>query len=157
MINRTAERVLGIIAMILLALSVAGTALIAFFWNMASEDPAFMEDFRIEIVNEGVLNASEVDMLMSFMDSFAVFIWVVAAVVFVALILNIIGLVKIWNNASPKAAGTLFIIAGLLGGILSLPSILLYIAGILCFTKKAPMAPGPPRDEYVSSQSEWMN
>ncbi|WP_303966960.1 DUF4064 domain-containing protein [Sporosarcina ureae] len=157
MINRTAERILGIISLILLTLSVVGTALIAFFWNMASTDPTFMEEFRMEIVNEGVLNTDEVDMFMSFMGSFSTVIWVLVVVAFIGLVLNIIGLVKVWNNKSPKTAGILFIIAGLLGGILSLPSILLYIAAILCFTKKPPMAPGPSSDEYVSTQSNWMS
>lgn len=157
MINRTAERVLGIISAVLLTLSVLGAALVAFIWNMASSDPTFMDEFRGEIVSEGVVNTEEVDMFMSFMGSFSTIIWVLVAVAFIGLVLNIIGLVKVWNNKSPKTAGILFIIAGLLGGFLSLPSILLYIAAILCFTKKPPMAPGPSSDEYVSTQSNWMN
>lgn len=157
MINRTAERVLGIISAVLLTLSVLGAALVAFIWNMASTDPTFMDEFRIDIVDEGVLNTEEVDMFMSFMGSFSTIIWVLVAIAFIGLVLNIIGLVKVWNNKSPKTAGILFIIAGLLGGFLSLPSILLYIAAILCFTKKPPMAPGPLPDEYVSTQSNWMS
>ncbi|WP_158233778.1 DUF4064 domain-containing protein [Sporosarcina sp. P3] len=157
MINRTAERVLGIISAILLVLGVIGSALVAFIWNMASTDPAFMDEFREGIVSEGVLNTEEIDMFMSFMGSFSTIIWVLVAVAFIGLVLNIIGLVKVWNNKSPKTAGTVFIVAGLLGGILSLASILLYIAAILCFTKKPPMAPGPSPDEYVSTQSNWMS
>lgn len=157
MINRTAERVLAIIAAMLLTLSLVGTALLGIFWNMAGEDPTFLDQFRQQMMNEGVLNGEEMDMFISFMGSFGIVIWFIVAVVFIALILNIIGLVKVWNNKSPKAAGTLFIIAGLFGGFLSLPSILLYVAAILCFTKKPPMAPGPTSDEYVSTQSNWMN
>ncbi|PID25972.1 DUF4064 domain-containing protein [Sporosarcina sp. P7] len=157
MINRTAERVLGIISAVLLTLSVLGAALVAFIWNMASTDPTFMDEFRKGIVSEGVLNTEEVDMFMSFMGSFSTIIWVLVVVAFIGLVLNIIGLVKVWNNKNPKTAGILFIIAGLLGGFLSLPSILLYIAAILCFTKKSPMAPEPSSDEYVSTQSNWMN
>ena len=157
MINRTAERVLGIISAVLLTLSVLGTALVAFIWNMASTDPTFMDEFRKGIVSEGVLNTEEVDMFMSFMGSFSTIIWVLVVVALLGLILNIIGLVKVWNNKSAKTAGILFIIAGLLGGFLSLPSILLYIAAILCFTKKPSMAPGPSPDEYVSTESNWMN
>ncbi|ARK24551.1 hypothetical protein SporoP37_07675 [Sporosarcina sp. P37] len=157
MIKRTAERVLAIIAMIFIAISLAGTAVIGFFWNMASTDPAFMEEFRAAMVDEGVLNMDEVDMFMSFMDSFSIVFWLAVIALFIGLVLSIIGLVKIWNNANPKAAGILFIIAGLFGGILSLPSILLYIAGILCFTRKPPMAPGSSSDEYASTESNWMN
>ena len=157
MINRTAERVLAIIAAILLTLSVVGTTLLGIVWNMASEDPTFMDEFRQQMMNEGVLNGEEMDMFVSFMGSFSIIIWFFVTVALIGLILNIIGLVQIWNNKSPKTAGTLFIIAGLFAGFLTLPSILLYIAGILCFTKKPPMAPGPTSDEYVSTQSNWMN
>lgn len=157
MINRTAERVLGIIAAIFLTLSVIGTILIGVFWNMANTDATFMDEFRGQMMNEGVLNAEEMDMFTSFMGSFSIIIWFFAAMAFIGLILNIIGLTKVWNNKNPKAAGILFIIAGLFGGFLSLPSILLYIAAILCFTKTAPMAPGPVPEEYVSTNSNWMS
>ncbi len=157
MINRTAERVLGIIAAVFLTLSVVGTILIGVFWNMANQDATFMQEFRQQMMNEGVLSGEEMDMFISFMGSFSMIIWFFAAVAFIGLILNIIGLTKVWNNKNPKAAGVLFIIAGLFGGFLSLPSILLYVAGILCFTKTAPMAPGPLEKEHVSTESNWMN
>ena len=48
-------------------------------------------------------------------------------------------LIKEVNNKNPKLAGIMFILAGLFAFVLSLTSILLYIAGILCFTRKAPL------------------
>ena len=69
--------------------------------------------------------------------------WLIIIGLIISLVLTIIGIVNIWNNKNPKLAGIMFIIAGVFGGILSLPSILLYIAGILCFTKKPPLTDEP--------------
>ena len=69
--------------------------------------------------------------------------WLIIIGLIISLILTIIGIVNIWKNKNPKLAGTMFIIAGLSAGILSLTSILLYIAGILCFTKKPPLTNEP--------------
>ena len=70
-------------------------------------------------------------------------------VMIISVVLNIIGIVNIWNNKNAKLAGIMFIIAGVVGGLLSLSSILLYIAAILCFTKKPPLQDDP----YVGDQS----
>ncbi|PIC65080.1 hypothetical protein CSV79_03880 [Sporosarcina sp. P13] len=155
MINRTAEKVLAIIAAVFTFIGMAMLTVFGIFVNMANNDSTVMEQFREVMLSDGELTLSEVDMFMEFFDVFAVFIWVGVAVAFIGFVLNIIGLVKLRSNA--KAAGTLFIIAGLFNGILSLTSILLYIAGILCFTKKPPVAPGPTQGEYVENQSNWMN
>ncbi|AXI00309.1 DUF4064 domain-containing protein [Sporosarcina sp. PTS2304] len=155
MINRTAEKILSIIAAIFTFFGMAMLIVFGFFLNMAGNDPNTMEQFREVMLADGTLSVSELDMFMEFFDVFAMFIWVGVAVALIGLVLNIIGLVKLRTNA--KAAGTLFIIAGLFNGILSLTSILLYIAGILCFTKKPPMAPEVAQDEYVANQSNWMN
>ncbi|MDV6378494.1 DUF4064 domain-containing protein [Sporosarcina sp. GW1-11] len=155
MINRTAEKVLAIIAAVFTFIGMAMLTVFGIFVNMANNDSNVMEQFREVMLSDGELTVSEVNMFMEFFDVFATFIWVGVIVAFIGFVLNIIGLVKLRNNA--EVAGTLFIIAGLFNGILSLTSILLYIAGILCFTKKPPMASGPTQDEYVENPSNWMN
>ncbi|WP_153732291.1 DUF4064 domain-containing protein [Sporosarcina obsidiansis] len=157
MINRTAERVLSIIAAVFTTIGLIGTVLIGFFVNAAISDPEIKEEMRLGMASDGTLTPSEVEMFMSFFESISVLIWIGVIAAFVSLVLNIIGTVKIWNSSNPKAAGTLFIIAGLFGGIISLPSILLYIAGIICFTKKQPMEPQPSIDEMSATQTNWIN
>lgn len=156
MINRTAERVLSIIAVIFNGISILAGIFIAFLFNLVKSDPAAMDEMKYSMVKDGVLTMDEIDMFMDLFSSFTVLIWVGIIIAFIGLVLNIIGIVKIWNNSGPKAAGILFIISGILSGILSLPSILLYIAAILCFTKKPPYAPQPSPDEVSGTGTNWM-
>lgn len=156
MINRTAERVLSLIGAIFNGISLIVGVIIAFIFNLVKSDPAAMEEMKYSMISDGVMTMEEIDMFMSLFSSFIVLIWIAIAVAFIGLVLNIIGIVKIWNNANPKAAGILFIIAGIFSGILSLTSILLYIAAILCFTKKPPYAPQPSPDEVADTQTNWM-
>lgn len=156
MINRTAERVLSLIAVIFNGISILIGVFAAFLFSLVKSDPAAMDEMKYSMVNDGILTMDEIDLVMDLFGSFVVLIWVAIIIAFIGLVLNIIGIVKIWNNASPKTAGILFIIAGVLSGILSLPSILLYIAAILCFTKKPPYAPQPSPDEVDGAQTNWM-
>lgn len=149
-ISRTAERVLSIIAAILSALGVVGIVLIGSVFRMAMNDPLVYSEMEAEMLRDGTLTAADVEMVFSLFESLMSFVWVILVVAIIGLILNIVGIVQIWNNKNPKLAGTLFIIAGLLAGILSLASILLYIAGIMCFTKKPPLA---PEAEYTTQQT----
>lgn len=154
MINRTAEKVLSIIAAVFTFLGMGALVIFGIFVNMAKSDPELMNGFRTELLSDGTLTADEVEWFMGFFDLFASLVWLGVVAMFISLVLNIIGLVKMRKNA--KAAGTLFIIAGLFNGILSLTAILLYIAGILCLTKKPPVEP-LTKDEYVENQTNWMN
>jgi len=62
--------------------------------------------------------------------------WVLVILLLISVILSIIAVVKVSKNKSPKVAGVLFIVAGLLSGILLLAPILFYIAAIMCFVRK---------------------
>lgn len=157
MINRTAERVLSIIAAIFTGIGLVVSVVVALFMSAAVSEPGFQDEMREIMSGDGTFTPSEVDVMIGLVDSFHVFIWIAVIAAFISLVLNIIGTIKIWNNSSPKAAGILFVVAGLFGGIISLPSILLYIAGILCLTKKPPMAPEPLQDESVATQTTWMS
>ncbi|MBD7983909.1 DUF4064 domain-containing protein [Sporosarcina sp. Sa2YVA2] len=137
--NRTAERVLSIIAVVLTGIgTILGFAGIAFF-NLIKNDPSVRQEIEMEMMTDPTLSPSDMDAVFAAFDVFGGFLWVIIIFMILSVILNIIGIVNIWNNKNAKLAGIMFIIAGLMGGILTLPSILLYIAAILCFTKKPPL------------------
>lgn len=137
--NRTAERVLSIIAVVLTGIgTILGFAGIAFF-NLIKNDPSVRQEIEMEMMTDPTLSPSDMDAVFAAFDVFGGFLWVIIIFMILSIILNIIGIVNIWNNKNAKLAGIMFIIAGLMGGILTLPSILLYIAAILCFTKKPPL------------------
>jgi hypothetical protein len=97
--------------------------------EMIMTDPAMTPD-DIAVFNE----AFDVGI-----DVFGVVGWVIVVTLLISVILSIIGVIKVSKNKSPKAAGVLFIFAGLLSGILLLAPILFYIAAIMCFVRKTPV------------------
>ncbi|WP_252504550.1 DUF4064 domain-containing protein [Sporosarcina sp. Marseille-Q4943] len=131
--NRTAEKVLSIIAVIMTAIGIIfgffGMAIL----YMAKNDPAFV------LETDPSLTQADIDMMIPVFDLLGGFMWFIIIAMIISVVLNIVGIVNIWKNKNAKLAGIMFIIAGVLGGILSLPSILLYVAAILCFTKKPPL------------------
>lgn len=138
-LNRTAEKVLSIIAVIMTAIGViVGFIAIAIF-NLVKNDPAAMRDIEMEMMADPAMTQAEMDAIYGAFSVMGGLIWFLLIAMIISVVLNIIGIVNIWKDKNAKLAGILFIIAGLLGGILSLPSILLYVAAILCFTKKPPL------------------
>lgn len=127
--KRTAEKTLAIIGLILSILGVLMSgALVAFFYIVKS-DPSF------ELVDPS-MTPEEIEVIEILTSLFGGSMWFVIIGLIIGAVLTIIGLVNIWNNKNPKLAGILFLIAGVLAGFISLPSILLYIAGILCLVRK---------------------
>ncbi|WP_432353212.1 DUF4064 domain-containing protein [Sporosarcina sp. A2] len=137
--NRTAERVLGIISLVFTVLGVISTIGGAVILKMMGSDPSIRSEIEGEILSNPSTAPGDMDMFFQFFDAVGGFLWLGVAFLVLSLILTIVALVNIWNNKNPKLAGIMFILAGLTGGILSLTSILLYIAGILCLTKKPTM------------------
>lgn len=89
------------------------------------------------------------------LDIFGVVGWVLVVTLLISVILSIIAVVKVSKNKSPKAAGILFIFAGLLSGILLLAPILFYIAAIMCFVRKTPVH--YEQDPYYNKEVEHTN
>ncbi|MFC5602134.1 DUF4064 domain-containing protein [Sporosarcina koreensis] len=137
--NRTAEKVLSIIAVIMTAVGVILGFIGMAILNVAKNDPAFMREIEMELMADPSLTPADVDAVFTFFNLLGGFVWFIIFAMIISVVLNIIGIVNIWRNKNAKLAGIMFIIAGVLGGILSLPSILLYVAAILCFTKKPPL------------------
>lgn len=138
-LNRTAEKVLSIIALVL---NVIG-AIVAFIglavFNLLKNDPSFKQEFEMEMMADPALTSADIEAMYAVMNVLGGFIWLIIIGIIISIVLNIIGIVNIWKNKNAKLAGIMFIIAGALGGLLSLQSILLYVAAVLCFTKKPPL------------------
>ena len=139
MINRTAEKVLSIISAVFSVIGIIMSFVVMTFYNFMKSDPMIREEFEAEMAADPTLTPADLDLIYGVLDFLGGLIWLIIILGIISLILTIIGIVNIWKNKNPKLAGIMFIIAGLLAGILSLTSILLYIAGILCFTKKTPI------------------
>ncbi|MFD1927665.1 DUF4064 domain-containing protein [Sporosarcina siberiensis] len=137
--SRAAEKILAIISAVFtgiaIIISFAGLSL----YKMAQADPDFHNEIEKDLMSDPTIGSDETALILSIIDLFGVFIWAVILGLIISFILTIIGIVVIWKNKRPKLAGISFIIAGLLAGILMPTSILLYIAGILCLTRKPPI------------------
>lgn len=138
MINRTAEKVLSIISAVFSVIGIIFSFVIMTFYNFLKSDPVIREDFEAEMLADPTINPEDIELFYGIFNFLGGLIWLIIISLIIGLILTIIGIVNIWKNKNPKLAGIMFIIAGLFAGIISLTSILLYIAGILCFTKKTP-------------------
>ncbi|QTD39606.1 DUF4064 domain-containing protein [Sporosarcina sp. Te-1] len=154
--NRTAEKVLSIIAVVLTAIGTIGAFFGVGILNLITNDPSFRRDLELDLLSDPTYTSEDVELVFSIFDLFSGFIWLIVIALIISLVLNIIGIVNIWNNKNAKLAGIMFIIAGVFGGIISLASILLYVAGILCFTKKPPLQDEPYVDTSYTENSDTM-
>ncbi|AMQ04922.1 DUF4064 domain-containing protein [Sporosarcina psychrophila] len=138
--SRTAEKVLSILSVVLTAIGVFVSFAALALFNYLKSDTLIKEEFEAEILlADPTLTPDQIEIIYGVFGIVGGFMWLIIISLIVSLILTVIGIVNIWNNKNPKLAGIMFIIAGLTAGIISLTSILLYIAGILCFTKKPPL------------------
>ncbi|SDE72537.1 Protein of unknown function [Bhargavaea beijingensis] len=143
--KRTVERVLGIIGLVFNVLGIILTVVMNSFMKMLTNDPQFQQEFEAEIWNDPTLTESDaqmiIDMMYMGMDWMVNFGWFFIAALVISSVLIIVALIQL--NKNVKLSGILFIIAGVLAGILSLTSILLYIAGTMCFVRKPPVEKTP--------------
>ena len=134
--KRTTEKTLGIISLVLSIIGVVISGVIAAFFNLIQSDPEFQMQFEEGLLSDPAITQEQIDMTNTLLSLFGGAMWFVIIGLVIGIVLTIIGLVNIWNSKNPKIAGIMFIIAGVLTGFISLPSILLYIAGILCLVRK---------------------
>lgn len=146
--SRTPERVLSIISLVFTALALIPSFLIVGLGKALTQSE-IREELESELLADPQLTGEETDMILSMFGSFSGFGWFFVIVLLISLIATIVGMVSIWNNKNPKLAGIMFIIAGLFALVLSPTSIMLYVAAILCFTKKSPQL--PTDDSFVES------
>lgn len=146
--SRTPERVLSIISVVFTALALIPSFLIVAFGKALSQGE-IRKEIEMELLTDPELTGDETDIILSMFESISGFGWFFVVVLLISLVATIIGMVSIWNNKNPKLAGIMFIIAGLFALVLSPTSIMLYVAAILCFTKKSPHL--PTEDSFVDS------
>lgn len=137
--KRTAEKSLSIISAVLSTIGIITSIALMSLFNIMKSDPQFQNEFEQGILSDPTLGPEDLEVVKMLFDLFGGIMWFIIIGLIISLILTIIGIVNIWNNKNPKLAGIMFIVSGVLGGFISLPSILLYIAGILCFTRKPPL------------------
>lgn len=133
--NRTAERVLSVIGLIFTILGLIPGALLVVF-GKAFSDGVVRSEVEMDLLTDPTLGAEDVELILSIFEMVGGLGWLFVAVSVISIVVTIIGIVSIWNSKNPKLAGAMFIIGGLFSFVLSLGSILLYIAAVLCFTKK---------------------
>lgn len=152
--SRTGEMVLGVISAVFTIIAIIGVSFLVISGSAAFQDEAINAEIQQEILNDPSLTGQDAEMVVQFFDvlpgMFSTFGWGFVVVLVISLVLNIIGIVAVMKNRKPKLAGVMFILAGLFAGIISLTSILLYIAAIMCFVRKAP-AQLTDQDEYYKS------
>ncbi|WP_277584719.1 DUF4064 domain-containing protein [Psychrobacillus antarcticus] len=141
--SRTGEIVLGVISAIMTLLSIILITILVVSGSSVLKDEAFKTQFQDMIANDPALTEADLQVhdgdMDIIIDALNIFGWVFIIILVISLILNIIGIVSISKNKNPKLAGIMFIIAGLFAGIISLTSILLYSAAIMCFVRKPPV------------------
>lgn len=139
--KRTVERVLAIISAILIGLGI----LIIVFLTVGMGALFKMDEFKAELVQDLMedpqltLTEDEVVAVLQLFESFISFGWVFVIIGVIALVLTIVGAVQVGNPAKVKAAGVMFILGGIMAGVITLPSILLYIAAGMAFIRKPPV------------------
>ncbi|WP_313891907.1 DUF4064 domain-containing protein [Psychrobacillus sp.] len=141
--SRTGEIVLGVISSVFTISAIILMSLFVIGGNAAFQDELLISEIEQGIMNDPQLIGQDMELVMegvnAFTDIFIVLGWGFVVALVISLILNIIGIVAVVKNKNPKLAGIMFIAAGLFAGILSLTSILLYIAAIMCFVRKPPV------------------
>ncbi|TSI08615.1 DUF4064 domain-containing protein [Lysinibacillus sp. BW-2-10] len=149
--KRTGEKALSIISVVLNVLGVGILILTLLGSKMLMNDPMFQTELENFFYGSGLTDA-DITLGVDYMNNLLQFIssigWIFVLLGVVAIILAIVGAVKVNSNA--KLAGILFIIACVLSGIISLSGILLLIAAIMCFARK----PKTPNTETIVQRDE---
>ncbi|WP_186731293.1 DUF4064 domain-containing protein [Rummeliibacillus suwonensis] len=144
--KRTAEIVLGIIGTFF---NVIGIAFIGVMIRGVSEvknneqfQDEILKEFKSQQSNDPQLQDIDIqtftDGMGTIINFLGVFGWLIIASFIISLIVGVVATVKVVKVKDKKAnfAGSMFLIAGVLAGILSLTSIIYYIAAIICFVRK---------------------
>ena len=137
--SRTGEIILGVIGIILCAIGI----LFGMFFLFAGTS----EDVRNEVLYEDPTLAGEIDLVMGMFSGLG---WGIIIAALIGIVAGIIAVIYIAGNKNPKVAGWLFIIGGILTGLISfgsgfLAALLYVIAGIMYFVRK-------PKDETTTIQ-----
>ena len=138
--KRTVERVLAIISAILIGLGLLIIALLTVGLGTLFKVDEFKAELVQDLMQDPQLTLTEDELIavLQLFESFISFGWVFVIIGAIALVLAIVGTVQVGNPTKVKAAGVMFILSGIMAGVLTLPSILLYIAAGMAFIRKPP-------------------
>ncbi|MGK7379027.1 DUF4064 domain-containing protein [Planococcus sp. 1R117A] len=149
-VSRGGEKALGIIGIVFNILAIALIVFSILSFGDVQNNPEFRQYLEDQMLNDPALstNPAEAQVLIDgLLASFGVVGWIIVGLLAISTVLALLAIAKLGRNRNPKLAGIFFIIAGLFAGLLSLTSILFYIAAIMCFVRK-------PRDNGRGVQDE---
>lgn len=150
--SRIGELVLGVISAIFTVLAIIVVSFLVVTGSAAFQDESFKAEIQQEILNDPNLGGQDAEMFVQVFDvlpnAFSTFGWGFVIALVISLVLNIVGIFAIMKNNKPKLAGIMFILAGVFAGVISLTSILLYIAAIMCLVRKPPVQLAEQEEYY---------
>lgn len=138
-VSRSVEKVLGIIGIVFNLLAIALIIFSIFSLGNVENDPEFRQFIEEQIMSDPTMtDVGDVQGLVDgLLASFDVIMWVLVGLLAISTIFAFLAIGRLGRNANPNMAGVFFIVAGLFAGVMSLTSILFYIAAIMCFVRKA--------------------
>ena len=139
--KRTAEKVLAIISLIFTVFGIIGSFFLVGFMKLVTGGE-IGEEIEMELFSDPNITPADVEATLWAFDFLEGFSWFFVVVLIISLIATIVGMVFMWNDKNAKLAGIMFIVAGLFAFLITPTSIMLYIAAILCFTRKPPLDGG---------------
>lgn len=166
-LSRTGEKVLGIIGTIFNVIGII-LAIVLITSLSGFEGSQMQMQMEEELRNDpNITNPQDAEMAVdtfnAIVGGFDVIGWVLVILLVISTVFAILAITKLKSFDKASTAGIFFILAGVFAGILSLTSILFYIAAIMCFVRKPPMRqddlmgrnePMTRRDETVTREED---
>lgn len=153
-IKRTGEKALGIIGSIFNVIGII-LSIIVITSLSGFEGSQMQMQMEEELRNDpNITNPQDAEMAVDTFNAlvagFDVIGWVVVILLAISTVFAILAITKLKSFDKASTAGIFFILAGIFAGILSLTSILFYIAAIMCFVRKPPLR----EDELMGRSNE---
>lgn len=149
-VSRAGEKTLGIIGVVFNVLTIALLIFAILGLGNIENDPEFRQMLEEQIVADPTIGdiGDTQALIDGLLTSFDVVAWTLVALLVLSTILALFAIARLGHNRKPKVAGVLFIVAGVFAGLMSLTSILFYIAAIMCLVRK----PRNGNGTYVESK-----
>lgn len=155
-VSRSVEKVLGVIGIVFNLLAIALIIFSIFSLGNVENEPEFREFLEEQIMSDPAMtDVGDVQGLVDgLLTSFDVIMWVLVGLLAISTLFAFLAIGRLGKNANPNMAGVFFIVAGLFAGVMSLTSILFYIAAIMCFVRKASNGNGKDLQDNSNLQRE---
>lgn len=153
-IKRTGEKALGIIGIVFNVIGII-LSIILITSLVGFENSDMHRQMEEDLRNDPMMTSPQeaqmaVDTFNAFIAGFDVVGWVLVILLVISTVFAILAMTKLKSFDKASTAGIFFILAGIFAGILSLTSILFYIAAIMCFVRKPPLR----EDELMGRSNE---